>query len=225
MARIGKQIVNWQTDKLPLFAREALNFLAKEKWLKSSSWYLAGGTALALYAGHRESQDLDFFCPEKNFSVVRVLNHFNDKIWHTDIAKEGTIYGRLKGAKVSFIAYPFFKPKEKPEFYGSVAVLTPPDIAVMKIIAISQRGKKRDFIDLYWYLTNRESLTDVLQRLPEQYPTVAHDYHHIFKSMLYFEDAENDIFPRVFFDADWKKIKAFFKKEAALAARKLLHLK
>ena len=33
--------------------------LTKEKWLKS--FYLAGGTALALHYGHRESVDLDWF--------------------------------------------------------------------------------------------------------------------------------------------------------------------
>ena len=104
--------------------------------------------------------------------------------------REGTVYGRLLGAKISFIAYPFFRAKEPYAWYGNVRVLTPPDIAVMKIIAISQRGKKRDFIDLYWYVNNREPLIQILRRLPEQYPTVIHDYHHIIKSLMYFADAD-----------------------------------
>ena len=35
----------------------------------------------------------------------------------------------------------------------------------MKILALSQRGKKRDFFDMYWYVKNRESLTAVIGRL------------------------------------------------------------
>ncbi|MBI4128310.1 MAG: nucleotidyl transferase AbiEii/AbiGii toxin family protein, partial [Parcubacteria group bacterium] len=69
------------------------------------------------------------------------------------------------------------------------------DIAVMKIIVISQRGRKRDFVDLYWYAQHVEPLGAVLERLPDQYPTVAHDYHHILKSLIYFADAEEDPMP------------------------------
>lgn len=79
------------------------------------------------------------------------------------------------------------------------------DIAVMKIIAISQRGKKRDFFDLYWYIINREPLLAVLQRVKEQYPKTQHNYHHIIKSLTYFEEAQEDPQPQIFFDATWSK--------------------
>ncbi len=98
------------------------------------------------------------------------------------------------------------------------------DIAVMKIIAISQRSRKRDFIDLYWLCKNQEPVSDILQRLPEQYPTVAHDYHHIIKSLTYFADAEGEPMPKCFFKASWPEIKRFFAREATQAARKLLKL-
>lgn len=60
----------------------------------------------------------------------------------------------------------------------------------MKVIAISQRGTKRDFVDLYWYCRNQEPLIDILHRLAKSYPSVGHDYHHILKSMIYFADAD-----------------------------------
>lgn len=53
---------------------------------------------------------------------------------------------------MSFIAYPYFKPSGDWLHYGTIRMAKPHDIAVMKIIAISQRGRKRDFVDLYWYL-------------------------------------------------------------------------
>jgi len=141
-------------DILPKETKEALDWLFAKKWLKKSDWYLAGGTALALKAGHRQLVD----------------------------------------------------------------------VAVMKIIAISQRGKKRDFFDLYWCAKNIESLQAIIERLPAQYPSVAHNYHHILKSLVYFEDAESDPDPVIFFKADWKEVKNFFSKEIPIITKNLLKL-
>ena len=94
----------------------------------------------------------------------------------------------------------------------------------MKIVAISQRGRKRDFLYLYWYAQNREPLIRVLQRLPVQYPTVAHDYHHVLKSLVYFDDAEEDPVPRLNFKADWNEVKEFFRREVASVAKELLNI-
>lgn len=107
----------------------------------------------------------------------------------------------------------------------AVKILRPKDIAVMKIIAISQRGRKRDFVDLYWHIKNREPLADILLRLPAQYPAVAHDYHHILKSLLYFEDAEEDPMPKLYFQASWKEIKKYFQREVPRITKEFLGLK
>ncbi len=217
--------VKWRDDILPKETKRALELFAGESWLKRSSWYLAGGTALALCVGHRQSHDLDFFIHRSSFSSARLVEHLKEIGGEIDMLDEGTLYGRLSGAKISFIAYPFFIHKEKPVWYGAVRVLTPRDIAVMKIVAISQRGTKRDFVDLYWYVMHAEPLIDVIKRLPKQYPTVAHDYHHILKSMNYFGDADSNPMPTLFFDASWDDIKNYFKKEVPRVAKKLLKLK
>ena len=98
------------------------------------------------------------------------------------------------------------------------------DVAVMKIIAISQRGRKRDFFDLYWCAKNIEALENIIRRLKTQYPSVAHDYHHILKSLMYFNDAENDPEPTIFFKATWLEIKRFFRKEIPKITKTLLKL-
>lgn len=214
--------MKWYTEVIPASARRALGSAAQQSWLKRSSWYLAGGTALALQVGHRQSVDLDFFSPKSGFSLAGVLRHLRGKQWKTTIAREGTIYGTLEGAKISFIAYPFFIPRRPFHYYGAVRVLDAADIAVMKIVAISQRGRKRDFVDLYWYCRNRESLADVLARLTAQYPSVAHNFHHIVKALAYFADAEADPMPKVFFQANWKTIKVFFRSESASIMKNIL---
>ena len=152
-----------------------------------------------------------------------MLNKFSDlKEWEVTLNKKNTIYGALFKAKVSFIAYPFFIPAVKPTRYGSVKILSAQDIAVMKVIAVSQRGRKRDFFDLYWCAHNVEPLEKIISRLKKQYPTIAHDYHHILKSLVYFGDAESDPAPEIFFDANWKDVKRFFLKEIAVIGNKLI---
>ena len=208
---------------MPASTKKALDFLSKEEWIGNPDWYLAGGTALALQAGHRKSVDLDFFSRQKNFEEEEVLSHFSkNKEWKIDFSRKNTIYAILCGAKISFIAYPFFVPKQEYLRYGSVNVLQMRDIAVMKIVAISQRGRKRDFFDLYWCAHNVESLLDIIKRLPEQYPSVAHDYHHILKALVYFEDAETDPDPELNFKASWKQVKTFFKKEIPVIMNELI---
>ena len=219
----GVEQVTWHENILPRATLRALRFLADEAWLKDSPWYLAGGTALGLQVGHRQSEDLDFFTPESSFNAASLLAHLAAD-WETDILHEGTLYGRLLGAKVSFIAYPFFVPKEPLASYGAVRVLSSRDIAVMKIVAISQRGKKRDFLDLYWYVHHCEPLADILRRLPAQYPTVAHDYHHILKSIAYFEDAEEDVMPELRFKITWPEIKKYFEQEVPRVLKELVGL-
>lgn len=214
--------ITWHTEVIPAATLRALDFFSNEVWIADSSWYLAGGTALALQVGHRSSEDLDFFTTEKNFATNDVLQHLPAQDWQSQIVRDGTIWGEYKEAKVSFISYPFYVPIALKLKYGNISVLDARDIAVMKIVAMSQRGRKRDFLDLYWYAKHAEPLIDVIRRLPEQYPGVAHDYHHILKSLLYFDDAENDPMPSLYFKTDWNEIKRYFKAEVPGVAKELL---
>ncbi len=199
---------------LPPETKKAFDFLSAQNWLGSSGWYLAGGTALALQTGIRKSVDLDFFTTQPKFDTKNFLRNFGTyENWQVTSEEDSTIYGELLGAKVSFIAYPFFVPTQEFLEYGSIRILQKRDIAVMKIVAISQRGKKRDFFDLYWCAHHVLPLLDLLKRLPQQYPSVAHDYHHILKSLVYFDDAEVDPEPEVGFETNWETVKDFFRKE------------
>ncbi|MEK7081648.1 MAG: nucleotidyl transferase AbiEii/AbiGii toxin family protein [Patescibacteria group bacterium] len=225
MDTTSSQQINWHYETLPHQTKKALDFLSAQEWLGKTDWYLAGGTALALQVGHRKSFDLDFFTAEKNFNEKQLIARFTDnKDWQTEVEDKNTVYGQLLKSKISFIAYPFFVPKQEPLWHGSVRVLHKIDIAVMKITAISQRGKKRDFFDLYWCARNLEPLEETIKRLPTQYPNIAHDYHHILKALVYFEDAENDPEPLIFFGANWKEVKNFFKKEIPVITKKLIKL-
>jgi hypothetical protein len=167
--------------------------------------------------------DLDFFTPRAEFNENDVERRpLAAGGWETDLREKGTIYGRFRGAKISFIAYPFFAPSRRMAACGNVRILLPRDIAVMEVIAISQRGRKRDFVDLYWYCTNREPLSEVLPLVPKMYPGRKHNFPHFLKSLTYFADAEDEPLPRLFFRASWEEIKEYFLRGVPRIAREMI---
>ena len=212
--------------KLPRVTRKAFLYCVEHlPLLADSEWYLAGGTALSLQVGHRQSVDLDFFVSRPDFQTVdleRTLVATGE--WTTSFGQKGTLYGIIAGAKASFIAYPFFKPSPERIQCGNVSLLIPGDIAAMKIIAISQRGRKRDFVDLYWYCKNRESLFEVIQRAVKSYPGQEDNVNYILRSLVYFVDAEEDPMPKVFFKTTWREIKAYFTREVPKITKEFLQL-
>lgn len=202
-------------DDLPRRTRGAFLLAATIPFFQNPEWYLAGGTALALHVGHRQSADLDFFTPQKTIDDAAIDQELTraSSEWKSNYRERGTIFGELTGTKVSLIAYPFFIPSPRRVRFGTIRLLVPEDIAVMKIIALSQRGRKRDFVDLYWYCVNREPLEKIIWRALLQYPGQNHNVPHILKSFTYFADAEDDPMPEIFFRANWASIKAYFLEE------------
>lgn len=210
---------------LPAATRRAFLKFTALPLLRRLPWYLAGGTALAMQAGHRQSVDLDFFVNLPAFKENAVAAELlKTGEWNTSFQDRGTLYGVFLGAKTSFIAYPFFIPSQSRLQCGTVQILLPEDIAVMKIIAISQRGRKRDFLDLYWYCLNREPLAFPVRRALKQFLGQERNLNHILRSLTYFEDAENDPMPKIFFKADWTGIKRFFRREAPRIMREKIGL-
>jgi Nucleotidyl transferase AbiEii toxin, Type IV TA system len=225
-ARVLKPKTQLHPEILPRATAKAFWVFANDAdWLSKSGWYLAGGTALALQVGHRTSVDLDFFSRKKEFDIASL----EDQLarlgnWETTFGDSGTLYGKLFGAKCSFIAYPFFHPSTDKLRQGNVSLLKPDDIAIMKIIAVSQRGRKRDFVDLYWYCNYyKGSLDETFYRMLRQYPQ-RHNPAHILKSLTYFNDAEDDPMPRLHFDVEWPTVKAYFRREVPRITKKLLRL-
>ena len=211
-------------DILPPTTRKAFLRCVHLPFFSSNDWYLAGGTALALQAGHRQSVDLDFFTSQKTFDEKGAEETLSEtKDWETSSLASRTLYGKFSGAKMSLIAYPFFRPAEPFIQLGAVSILTSPDIAAMKIVAISQRGRRRDFLDLYWLCQHRLTLLESVERAERQY-TVRQNRNHLLKSLVYFADAETDPSPTIFFDADWPTVKNYFLTEVPRLAKKILGL-
>lgn len=209
-------------DTLPEKTREAFLLCVSNPFFANGGWYLAGGTSLALQVGHRKSVDLDFFTPEQSFDEKKIEETLSlIGAWKTTSLDRATVYGELNGAKVSLIAYPFLKFAWPFLQIGNVSLVKPQDIAVMKIVAICQRGKKRDFFDLYWISLHIQKLMDSIESSQSQY-LVKQNLNHILKSLVYFEDAEEDPNPDIYFKATWNEVKSFFTKEVSKITQNLI---
>ncbi|GAB4529260.1 MAG: nucleotidyl transferase AbiEii/AbiGii toxin family protein [Anaerolineae bacterium] len=204
---------------LPTNARRLLKQLGQGSLAKS--FYLAGGSAAALHLGHRVSIDLDFFTPRDDYEAEPLTQQLR-AIGHLNIQQQGrgTLIGLLKGVRISFFSYPYPLLAETAEL-DRIAIAHLLDIALMKLIAISQRGTKRDFIDLYFICQHGYRLDDLLRRVPEKYQTVSYSSYHLLRALAYFADADADETPQMLVSFDWNDVKKFFEGEARRLAQQL----
>jgi len=168
-------------------------------------FYLSGGTALALQIGHRESEDLDFFC-EKDFDPKQIesnLKHFGS-LEETELDKN-TLNTYLTGVKLQFLGYPYRLIKPLINWRG-LKISSALDIACTKLQTVGMRGNKKDFFDIY-FLLEIFSLENLFKALEEKYPEVKYNITHILKSLVYFEDAETQPMPKMHKEVDWKTVK------------------
>jgi len=170
-----------------------------------STFSLVGGTSLSLQMGHRKSIDLDLFS-EVEFDGAALLKHLENDFQSMEVLTrmKGTLLTRIEGVKVDFLRfnYPNIRPIKVEE---NLRLLTPEDIAPMKLDAIAGRGKKKDFYDLY-FLLEIMTLQQMLDLHHEKFKLST--TFHIIKSLTWFEDAEEDDEPILMQkDINWQQVK------------------
>lgn len=175
-----------------------------------SDFNLVGGTALALQIGHRVSIDIDLF----GTSEINEIE-FNEelsqlgKIHLIKKSKNILIYN-INDIKVDFVNYNY-PLLERPLKVDNIRLASLKDIGAMKLNAISGRGSRKDFIDLY-FLLNFFSLDEILNFYNEKY--IDGSEFLVLKSLQYFDDAENEDFPAMSQQISWEAVKTRIIKEA-----------
>jgi len=186
-----------------------LELLNKKRLL--DNFYLAGGTGLALQIEHRKSRDLDFFT--KQSLDPKILLVKLKKLGKLSVEKEAknTLVGILNGSNISFMTYefPLLQPLEKVQ---NIRIASIQDIACMKLSAVSSRGTKRDFIDLY-FICQKISLKNLLKLFQKKYQGINYSMIHLLKSLTYFEDAQKEEMPYMLREVSWQNVQEYFKKE------------
>jgi hypothetical protein len=197
-------------DILSDVQKKVLFHLAKA--LVDTDFYMAGGTALALQVGHRQSMDFDWFIPQLGDPEIL----FN-RLQSLDIAFEiqsisfETVYLSIETMQMSFIGYgyPMLQPKVLwPEFAVHLAGMN--DIACMKLSAIASRGSRKDFFDLHYLVTHFLRLEEYLRLYMKKYKN--RDIGHVVRSLVYFADAEAEPDIKMIKPLAWQDVKSDFEK-------------
>ena len=165
---------------LPLIAQAGQNF------------YLAGGTALALQLGHRDSIDFDFFAA-RDIDTASLWQHIAEIFIGHNLLKtqdeKNTLSLIIDGeVRLSFFGYHYqlLEPTIPVSGLELASVL---DIGCMKLSAITGRATQKDYVDLYFIL-KQTSLTALLDACSRKFPTL--DEALILKSLVYFDDIETE---------------------------------
>ena len=120
----------WHREVLGEAAEQTLEELLRARALES--FYLAGGTGLALFLGHRRSADLDFF-KTGAFDEEALLQRLQQIPGLALVAKgPATLHMVIQEVKTSFLGYDYPVLYPMQSFHG-MQVADPRDIAVMKI--------------------------------------------------------------------------------------------
>jgi len=123
-------------------------------------YYLVGGTAIALHIGHRRSVDFDMFKPteinhKRNLDRI-VASGFEYQVTRRVFEQMNLIVGDVK---LTFFQYPF--PVASEDMFGNVfrmpSLLS---LAAMKAYALGRRSKWKDYVDLYFLLTQHFQVSD-----------------------------------------------------------------
>lgn len=182
-------------------------------------FHLAGGTAVALTIGHRRSVDFDWFTPRFPGSPVDLaesLARHGVAIETTTLAEQ-TVHGFVAGVKVSFLEFrpPLLEPLvDWPELGCRLASLS--DLAAMKLLAVAQRGTRKDFIDVL-AISRRLPLDRMLECYRRRFGVT--DTGRVLAGMCYFDDADTEPMPTMLVPLDWDAVKHELREMVRSAAR------
>ena len=154
-----------------------------------------GGTALALYLGHRRSEDLDLFVhapfePSDLLGQLRRIGRVED-----EFVAAGTLNCVLEGVKVQFLSAAGQHQVAQGMKVGKMPVGSFPDVAAAKLKVIGDRGELRDYYDLMCIEKSGEaSVVDMVGWYRRRYRLGKTDQsiYHIVRALGSFHDVTDD---------------------------------
>jgi len=131
-----------------------------------NTFYLVGGTAIALQIGHRRSIDFDLF-KKSTIQREKIAQRFTqyEIPFQVLFADAEGFHVTAQGVKLTFFQFPFLIPA-KQSFQG----IPMPDLlhlASMKAYSLGRRAKWKDYVDLYFIFRDHFSLDEVMYKTDE----------------------------------------------------------
>ena len=158
---------------------------------------------MALQLGHRRSIDFDWFTEGTVLDVEHTLSRFTVLGDFTlDRREDGTVIGYIRGVRVSCFEYryPLLEPLIiEPAWDLRLASLL--DLASMKLLAIAQRGSRKDFVDVHLLLDSGLTLAVMLDAFQRKFGVASR--MSVLRGLVYFDDAEAEAMPDMLVPLNW----------------------
>jgi len=156
----------------------------------SSDYYLVGGTAIALYLGHRRSVDFDLFTSAviKKQSIKRKIDLHRYPVEHILFEDSEQIHFVINSVKITFYSFPY-PVNAVVDFEQIIKIPDLLTLSAMKAYALGGRAKWKDYVDLYFLLKDRFSR----QQISEQAKYIFGSYYNekLFREQIcYFQDVD-----------------------------------
>jgi hypothetical protein len=179
--------------------------------------YLAGGVAVAVHLGHRQSVDLDFFSRRSDLDLESLRIRLRSLHAATVGVTDATLSVRVGSVPVDFVRYPYKTLARLGRGPEGVQLASLRDLAVMKLAAIARRGVRRDFWDLFEILQHGSSgLNGVLVDYRRKFGVSEADVYHVIRALAWFDEAERDrVLPGGLTEAKWQQIRDWFERATA----------
>jgi len=173
-------------DSVPPDLLRLLRILAATPEL--GGFCLGGGTSLALTFGHRKSVDIDLF-NDAPFESARCLEGIRRVLAGVEVVNRtsGSVCVLAEGIKVDVLHHPYPWLEEASEDQG-IRFVSRPDMAAMKVNAVTNGGSKKDFSDLLLLHEQGILLTQSLAYFCEKYGDAGRFL--AIRSLAWFEDAD-----------------------------------
>ncbi|MBN1847583.1 MAG: nucleotidyl transferase AbiEii/AbiGii toxin family protein [Deltaproteobacteria bacterium] len=187
--------------------------------------YLGGGSGLAFQLGHRISEDLDFYVRRgfDSFALEEILqrNGFNILILNQTPRHTEWMVESIKVDWINEIIPLKFPLKTLSPDIKNIRVADPRDIGRMKILAISSRGSKKDYIDLYCITREIMTLESLISLAMEHDKGVKYSKLLFLKGLVDFEEADREENPSMILEISWEEVKDSLKQEVKRIAAEI----
>lgn len=150
-------------------------------------FYLVGGTAIAIYIGHRRSIDFDLFkyTSLHPVTIIAKIVSFGFPYLVTRRVSE-QLNMTINNVKFTFFQYPF-QIESKNSFEDFLKMPDLLDLAAMKAYALGRRSRWKDYVDFYFLLRDHYSVDEISSRAVEIFDQLFSP--KLFRAQLsYFQD-------------------------------------
>ncbi len=154
-------------------------------------YYLVGGTAIALYLGHRQSIDFDLF-KKGNIRKKVLYDKINSSKFNFQTTRLSSeqINLIIENVKFTFFQFPYDIPLSN-DLKDNIKIPELLTLAAMKAFALGRRSKWKDYVDLYFIIKFHYKTSEIAEKAKKLFETMFVE-RQFYAQLGYFEGINYD---------------------------------